>query len=317
MTVTELISQTGRTNFSFEVLPPLKGDGIRKLQDDIRSLLEFDPKYINITTHRSEVVMKDLGNGLMERSTLRRRPGSVAVAAALQQEFNIPIVPHILCSGFTREETEYVLIDLQYLGISNLLLLRGDKAREDTSFHPTPNGYSHTTELQEQVNNFNKGFFVDGSPMKKAGPAFSYGVACYPEKHEEAPNLTTDASWFKKKTELGAEYGVTQMFFDNRKYFDFVSRMRADGIKVPIIPGIKPLAKKSQLAILPRLFHCDLPEELTEEAYKCKDDEQMKALGIEWCIHQCRELMKAGVPSIHFYMTGNVDSLREVAKKIF
>ncbi len=317
MTVTELISQSGRTNFSFEVLPPLKGSGIRKLQDDIRSLLEFDPKYINITTHRSEVVMKDLGNGLMERSTLRRRPGSVAVAAALQQEFNIPIVPHILCSGFTREETEYVLIDLQYLGISNLLLLRGDKAREDSSFRPTPNGYSHTTELQEQVNNFNKGFFVDGSPMKKAGPSFSYGVACYPEKHEEAPNLTTDASWFKKKTELGAEYGVTQMFFDNRKYFDFVRRMRADGIKVPIIPGIKPLAKKSQLAILPRLFHCDLPEELTEEAYKCKDDEQMKALGIEWCTHQCRELMKAGVPSIHFYMTGNVDSLREVAKKIF
>ncbi len=317
MTVTELISQTEHTNFSFEVLPPLKGAGIRKLQDDIRSLLEYDPKYINITTHRSEVVMKDLGNGLMERSTLRRRPGSVAVAAALQQEFNIPIVPHILCSGYTREETEYVLIDLQYLGISNLLLLRGDKAREDSSFRPTPNGYSHTTELQEQVNNFNKGLFVDGTPMKQSGAAFSYGVACYPEKHEEAPNLTTDASWFKKKVELGADYGVTQMFFDNKKYFDFVNRMKAEGVSVPIIPGIKPLAKKSQLTMLPRLFHCDLPEELTEEAYKCKDDEQIKALGVEWCTHQCRELIKAGVPSIHFYMTGNVDSLRKVAKNIF
>jgi methylenetetrahydrofolate reductase (NADPH) len=317
MTVTELISQPGRTKFSFEVLPPLKGAGIRKLQEDIRSLLEYNPQYINITTHRSEVVMKDLGNGLMERTSLRRRPGSVAVAAALQHEFNIPIVPHILCSGFSREDTEYVLIDLQYLGISNLLLLRGDKAREDSSFRPVPNGYSHTTELQEQVNNFNKGFFVDGTPMKKAGPAFSYGVACYPEKHEEAPNLSTDVAWFKKKTELGAEYGVTQMFFDNKKYFDFVDRMKAEGISVPIIPGIKPLAKMSQLTMLPRLFHCDLPEELTTEAYKCKDDEQIKALGIEWCTHQCQELIKAGVPSIHFYMTGNVESLREVAKRVF
>lgn len=317
MKITELISQSDHTDFSFEVLPPLKGAGIKTLQDDIKKLLEFDPKYINITTHRSEVVMKDLGNGLLERSTLRRRPGSVAVAAALQQEFNIPIVPHILCSGFTREETEYVLIDLQYLGITNLLLLRGDKAREDVSFHPTPNGYSHTTELQEQVNNFNKGFFVDGSPMKEAGAAFSYGVACYPEKHEEAPNMTTDAMWFKKKIELGAEYGVTQMFFDNNKYFDFVKRMRAENINVPIIPGIKPLAKKSQLSILPRLFHCDLPEELTKEAYKCKTDEQMKDLGIEWCTHQCKELIKAGVSSIHFYMTGNAVSLREVAKRIF
>ena len=317
MNITELITQSTHTNFSFEVLPPLKGAGLHKLQDDIRSLLEFDPKYINITTHRSEVIMKDLGNGLLERTTLRRRPGSVAVAAALQQEFNIPIVPHILCSGFTREETEYVLIDLQYLGITNLLLLRGDKAREDSSFKPTQNGYSHTTELQEQVNKFNEGFFVDGTPIKEQGAKFNYGVACYPEKHEEAPNLTTDANWFKKKVELGAEYGVTQMFFDNKKYFDFVKRMRQEGVTVPIIPGIKPLAKKSQLTVLPRLFHCDLPEELTTEAFKCKTDEQVKALGIEWCTYQCQELIKSGAQSIHFYMTGNVDSLRQVAKRVF
>lgn len=317
MKITELINQTPGTAFSFEVLPPLKGAGINKLQDDIRSLLEFDPKYINITAHRSEVIMKDLGNGLMERSTLRRRPGSVAVAAALQKEFNIPIVPHILCSGFTREETEYVLIDLQYLGITNLLLLRGDKAREDSSFRPVKDGYSHTTELQQQVNNYNNGQFVDGSLMKETGPTFSYGVACYPEKHEEAPNMTTDAYWFKKKIELGAEYGVTQMFFDNKKYFDFVAKMKSEGINVPIIPGIKPLAKLSQLTVLPRLFHCDLPEELTIEALKCKTDEEIKALGIEWCEYQCKELIKAGVPSIHFYMTGNVDSLRQVAKRIY
>lgn len=317
MKITELINQTPGTSFSFEVLPPLKGAGINRLQDDIRTLLEFAPKYINITTHRSEAVMKDLGNGLMERTTLRRRPGSVAVAAALQNEFDIPIVPHILCSGFTKEETEYVLIDLQYLGITNLLLLRGDKAREDTSFRPTPNGYSHTTQLQQQVNNYNNGLFVDGSPMKDNGAKFSYGVACYPEKHEESPNLSTDAYWFKKKVEMGAEYAVTQMFFDNKKYFDFVGKMRGEGINVPIIPGIKPIAKLSQLTVLPRLFHCDLPEELTSEAFKCTTDEQIKALGIEWCEYQCKELIKAGVPSIHFYMTGNVDSLRQVARRIF
>ncbi len=317
MNIIELIKSSDRTAFSFEVLPPLKGMGLHKLQDDIRSLLEFAPKYINITAHRSEVVMRDLGNGLLERTTLRRRPGSVAVAAALQNEFNIPIVPHILCSGFTREETEYVLIDLQYLGITNLLLLRGDKAREDSSFKPVPNGYSHTTELQKQVNDYNNGLFVDGSPMKDSGPKFSYGVACYPEKHEEAPNMATDSRWFKKKVELGAEYGVTQMFFDNTKYFDFVDKMKAEGVEVPIIPGIKPLAKMSQLTVLPRLFHCDLPEELTREAYKCKTDDEVKALGIEWCTHQCKELMSRGVPSIHFYMTGNVESLREVAKRVF
>ncbi|MGN1213422.1 MAG: methylenetetrahydrofolate reductase [Bacteroidaceae bacterium] len=317
MKITELISQSSHTAFSFEVLPPLKGAGINKLQDDIRSLLEFDPKYINITAHRSEVVMKDLGNGLMERSTLRRRPGSVAVAAALQKEFGVPIVPHILCSGFTREETEYVLIDLQYLGITNLLLLRGDKAREDAFFKPVKDGYSHTIELQKQVNDYNKGLFVDGSPMKEIGPTFSYGVACYPEKHEESPNIATDAYWFNKKVELGAEYGVTQMFFDNQKYFDFVKNMREQGITVPIIPGIKPLAKLNQLNVIPRLFHCDLPEALTKEAFKCKTDDQIKSLGIEWCEYQCRELIKAGVSSIHFYMTGNVESLREVAKRIF
>lgn len=317
MKITELINQDKQTAFSFEVLPPLKGAGIGKLQEDIRTLLDFNPKYINITAHRSEVVMKDLGNGLMERTTLRRRPGSVAVAAALQNEFKIPIVPHILCSGFTREETEYVLIDLQYLGITNLLLLRGDKARQDASFRPTKDGYAHTTELQKQVNDFNNGLFLDGSPMKEAGPKFCYGVACYPEKHEEAPNLATDANWFKHKVALGAEYGVTQMFFDNKKYFDFLHKMRAEGVTVPIIPGIKPLAKISQLTGLPRLFHCDLPEELTTEAFKCKTDDELKALGVEWCTHQCRELIKAGVPSIHFYMTGNVDSLRQVAKNIY
>lgn len=317
MTIPELIDQGNGTAFSFEVLPPLKGAGITRLQDDIRTLLEFEPRYINITAHRSEVVMKDLGNGLMEKTTLRRRPGSVAVAAALQMEFGVPIVPHILCSGFTKEETEYVLIDLQYLGITNLLLLRGDKAKQDASFHPVPNGHSHTTELQQQVNAYNDGFFLDGSQIKDPGPKFSYGVACYPEKHEEAPNMATDTGWLKKKVELGAEYAVTQMFFDNQKYFSFVERMKSEGVDVPIIPGIKPLAKISQITALPRLFHCDLPEPLASEALKCRTDDEVKALGIEWCVQQCKELIRSGVKSIHFYMTGNVDSLRQVAKQVY
>ena len=216
MKITDLIGQAGSTAFSFEVLPPLKGTGIEGLKRTIDRLREFDPKYINITTHRSEYVYKDLGDGLMQRLRLRRRPGTVAVAATIQNEYGIPVVPHILCSGFTREETEYVLLDLQFLGIENLLVLRGDKAKWDSSFQAEADGYSHTTELQEQINRFNAGEFVDGSPIKVPGKPFSYGVACYPEKHEEALNPDTDFAWFKKKIELGAEYGVTQLFYDNK-----------------------------------------------------------------------------------------------------
>ncbi len=317
MKITELIGGQGSTAFSFEVLPPLKGTGIAGLKRTIDRLREFDPKYINITTHRSEYVYKDLGEGLMQRSRLRRRPGTVAVAAAIQNEYRIPVVPHILCSGFTREETEYVLLDLQFLGIENLLVLRGDKAREDAGFQPTPDGYAHTTELQGQINEFNAGRFVDGSPIAVPGVPFSYGVACYPEKHEEAPNLETDFGWFKRKVELGAEYGVTQLFYDNAAYFRFVERARREGVEVPIIPAIKPLAKLSQLSNVPRTFHCDLPEELAREAVKCTTDEQVKQLGIEWGVAQCRELMAHGVPSIHFYTVSAVDSIAEIARRIY
>ncbi|MBO5133638.1 MAG: methylenetetrahydrofolate reductase [NAD(P)H] [Bacteroidaceae bacterium] len=317
MKITDLIKQTGSTAFSFEVLPPLKGTGIDGLKRTIDRLREFDPKYINITTHRSEYVYKDLGDGLMQRSRQRRRPGTVAVAATIQNEYGIPVVPHILCSGFTREETEYVLLDLQFLGIENLLVLRGDKAKWDSSFKPEADGYSHTTELQEQINRFNAGEFIDGAPIKAPGKPFSYGVACYPEKHEEALNLDTDFGWFKKKIELGAEYGVTQLFYDNKAYFRFVERTRQEGIQVPIIPGIKPLAKLSQLSTVPKTFHCDFPEELAREALKCRTDEEVKALGIEWGVAQCKELIKYGVPSIHFYTVSAVESIAEIAKRIY
>ena len=312
-----MLFRSEQTAFSFEILPPLKGNGIDKLYKDIDALREFDPKYINITTHRSEYVYKDLGNGVFQRNRLRRRPGTVAVAAAIQNKYNVTAVPHILCSGFSREETEYVLLDLQFLGITDLLVLRGDKAKHESSFVPEENGYAHATELQEQINNFNKGIFVDGSEMKVTNTPFSYGVACYPEKHEEAPNIDQDIYWLKKKVELGAEYAVTQLFYDNNKYFEFVEKAKKEGINIPIIPGIKPFKRANQLSMIPKTFKVDLPDELTKAVMACHDDAAVQQVGIEWCINQCRELIDAGVPSIHFYSIGAVDSIREVAKVIY
>ena len=317
MRVVDLIKDTSKTAFSFEVLPPLKGTGIEKLYQTVDTLREFDPKYINITTHRSEYVYKELGNGLYERARLRRRPGTVAVAAALHNKYNITTVPHILCSGFSREDIEYVLLDLQFLGITDLLLLRGDKAKHESSFTPEPNGPSHAIELEYQINDFNKGVFVDGSPIKITNTPFSYGVACYPEKHEEAPNIDQDIYWLKKKVEAGAEYAVTQLFYDNKKYFNFVDRVRKAGIQVPIIPGIKPFRKQSQLTVIPKTFKVDIPQELAQEALKCQTEESTVALGVEWCIKQCKELIDYGVPSIHFYSIGAVDSIKQVAKAIY
>ena len=317
MRVIDLINSREKTAFSFEILPPLKGTGIEKLYRDIDVLREFDPKYINITTHRSEYVYKELGNGLFQRNRLRRRPGTVAVAAAIQNKYNITMVPHVLCSGFTAEDIEYMLLDLQFLGITDLLVLRGDKAKHEQVFVPEKGGYSHAIELEEQINNFNKGIFVDGSEMTVTRTPFSYGVACYPEKHEEAPNLEYDLYWLKRKIEAGAEYAVTQLFYDNRKYFDFVRRVREAGITVPVIPGIKPLKKLSQLSIIPKTFKVDIPEELAREVQKCTTDAQVQQLGVEWCVNQCRELMAHGVPSIHFYSIGAVESIRQVAAQIY
>ncbi len=317
MNVSDLLKNSASTAFSFEVLPPLKGKGLDTINKTIETLREFAPKYINITTHHSEVYFRDAGNGLYQAERLRRRPGTVAVAAAIQNKYGIPVVPHILCSGFTKEETEYVLIDLQFLGITNLLLLRGDKAKEDRRFRPTEGGNAHTTELEQQVNDYNAGKFLNGEEIEFIGEKFTYGVACYPEKHEEASNMKSDMEFFKRKVELGAEYGVTQMFFDNSKYFTFVDEARKAGIEVPVIPGIKPFTKLSQLTVIPKTFRCDLPEELVKEAAKCKTDSDMKELGVEWGVAQCRELIAHGVPSIHFYTMGAADSIRRIAEKIY
>lgn len=314
MKVIDSIKDSKGPVFSFELLPPPKGKGIESLYHNIDLLREFDPKYINITTHHSEYIYHELDNGIFERKVLRRRPGTVAVAAAIQNKYGIAVVPHILCEGFTPEETEYVLIDLQFLGITNLLLLRGD---HEKGAIPTPGGHTHTTDLQKQINNFNEGIFVDGSKMEIRETPFAFGVACYPEKHEEAPNMDEDIYWLKKKVELGAEYAVTQLFYDNAKFFHFVEKVRAAGINIPIIPGLKPMRKLSQLSIIPRTFKVDLPETLAIEVKKCSTDEEVEAVGTEWCIEQCKELKAHGVPGLHFYALGAAKSVRAVAKEIF
>ena len=317
MKVSDFINNTPQgKNFSLEVLPPLKGNGTASLFSTLNRLCEYGPKYINITTHNCEYVYRELENGQFERDRIRRRPGTIAIAAALQNKYSIPVIPHVICSGSTVESIEYELLDLQFLGISNLLLLRGDKAKDDRVFTPTPGGHAHTTDLMAQVNRFNDGFFADGSPIKHPGERFEYGVACYPEKHEEAPNLEMDMAFLKKKQELGARYAVTQLFFDNRKYFDFVKKARAMGITIPIIPGIKPFARLSQLTVVPKVFHCDLPEDLAREVLKCRNDEDAKALGVEWAVQQCRELYQSGVPGRHFYTVSAVDSIEEVARQV-
>ncbi len=317
MNVIDIINARQGTAFSFEVLPPLKGTGTQALFRTIERLREFQPRYVNITTHRSECVYKELGGGLVQRQNLRRRPGTIAIAAAIQQRYGLHVVPHMVCSGQTREQLEYMLLDLQFLGINDLLVLRGDKAREDSTFRPTQDGPSYATELMEQINKFNGGHFWDDTEIKVPGVPFQYGVACYPEKHEEAANMEQELCILKKKADMGAQYAVTQLFYDNDKYFRYVERAREMGIEIPIIPGIKPLAKLSQLSMVPKTFHCDLPEALHHEAVKCRTDEEVRRVGVEWSVQQCRELMKGGVPSLHFFTVSAVDSIAEIAKQIY
>ena len=316
MTVKDLITNARSTAFSFEILPPLKGRGIEKIYKTIDTLREFDPKYINITTHRSDFVYRLSENGLYQRINERTRPGTVAIAAAIQNKYQISAVPHIICSGFTKSETEYALIDLDFLGIRDLLVLRGDKGRYDKKFTPVEGGYSNAIELQHQINDFNNGRFLDGSEKESIG-VFSYGVAGYPEKHEEAPNLQSDLFWLKEKVKAGAEYIVTQMFFDNEKYFSFVDKCRKEGITVPIIPGLKPINLLDQVNVLPKIFHVDLPENLSNELMKCKNDDEAKEVGVEWCTMQAKELKAKGVPSIHFYSLMATQCVKRVAEQVY
>ncbi len=302
--------------FSFEILPPLRGNGMDTVMKNIETLREFDPKYINITTHRSEYEYKTTREGLYEKVAIRKRPGTIAVAAAVKSTFNISVVPHMLCSGFSKDETEYALMDLNYLGIYDLLLLRGDKAKHEASFIPDPAGHSHATELQAQVNDWNKGQLLDGASMKINQP-FSYAVAGYPEKHEEAPNMASDLKYLKQKVDNGAEYVITQMFFDNQKYYDFVNLCRENDINVPIIPGIKPITLMNQMTVLPKIFSTVLPEDLVSALSKCTDNDQAKQVGVEWCTMQAKDLAAHGVPNIHLYSMMATKSCAAVAKEVF
>ena len=316
MKVTDLINNRKSTAFSFEILPPLKGNSIQKVYNIIDKLIEFDPQYINITSHHSEYIYKTMPDGSFQKVNIRKRPGSVAIASAIQNKYGVTAVPHIICKGFTKDETEYGLIDLNFLGVHNLLLLRGDtKTLEPNQMGPQY--HEHATDLQKQVNDFNQGIAVDGSRFEANETPFSYGMACYPEKHEEAPNMESDIFYLKEKVRQGAEYLVTQMFFDNEKYFSFVDRLRAEGITVPIIPGIKPIVFKNQLTVLPKIFWSEIPEPFAAELRKCKDDEEAKEVGIEWSIQQCKELMAHGVPSLHFYTMMASDSVRRIAQAIY
>ncbi len=282
MTVAELIKSSDETSFSFELLPPLKGNNIDKVFYTIDQLKEFNPLYINITSHRDEMVYKDVDKGLFEKKVVRKRPGTVAVAASIQHRYGIKVVPHIICSGFTKSETEYALIDLNFLGINDILVLRGDNAQRERFFTPNQEGNKYALDLANQVNELNQGQFLDGTLMDPFDKPFSYGVAGYPEKHEEAPNMDSDLYYLKQKVDAGAGYIVTQMFFDNQKYFEFVDKCRAAGINVPIVPGLKPITSMNQLNVLPKIFHVDIPEDFAKELRSCKDNEAVKQVGVDW-----------------------------------
>lgn len=317
MSVAAILSSGKSTAFSFEVLPPIRGRRIEELYKSIDRLMPFAPAYINITTHRTETVYHEISEGVFRRTDERTRPGTVAVAAALKGRYGVPAVPHVICSGFTVNELENELIDLSYLGITDLLVLRGDRAKGENKFTPTPGGHAHAVELCRQIVDFNEGRMNDGADAEPLVNKFSFGVAGYPEKHDEAMNMETDMQYLKEKVDAGAEYIVTQMFFDNSRYFDFVERCRSTGISVPVIPGLKPLTSLTQQSLLPKTFHIDLPANLARELQKCRNNDDVKVLGIEWAVSQAKELKKAGVPSIHFYSMNAAASVEAVAKQVY
>jgi methylenetetrahydrofolate reductase (NADPH) len=316
MKVTEHIQQAKDTLISFEVLPPLKGKGISSLYDHLDPLMEFKPSFINVTYHRSEHIFKKRADGSFEKVVVRKRPGTESICAAIMNRYNIDTVPHLICGGFSVQETEDALINLHYLGIDNVLVLRGDAAKNETSFEPEPGGHKYAIDLLKQVTNLNNGIYLEEDLKGTTKTKFSIGVAGYPEKHFEAPNMQTDLMYLKRKVEAGADYIVTQMFFDNKKFFDFEKQCRAAGIQVPILPGLKPITTKKQLTVLPRTFHVDLPTELSSALIQCKTDEDCEKIGAEWLLNQSRELKKAGVPVLHFYTLGKPAIIYNVVKQI-
>ncbi len=316
MKITDHLATAKETLFSIEILPPLKGKSIQSIYDGIDPLMEFKPRFVNVTYHREEYIYKERERGLLEKIAIRKRPGTVGICAAIMNKYQVDAVPHLICGGFSKEETENALIDLQFLGIDNVLALRGDSIKTESTFRPHEDGHEFAVDLIKQVKGMNEGNYMMDD-IQLAPTDFCIGAAGYPEKHFEAMNLTTDLQYLKAKVDAGAEYIVTQMFFDNSKYFAFVDACRAIGITIPIIPGLKPIKNLSHISFLPKFFHIDYPEDLSKELLKCKDNKQVEQLGIEWGIAQSKELKAANVPCIHYYSMGNSYSVQSIVKEIF
>jgi methylenetetrahydrofolate reductase (NADPH) len=312
MKVTEHIKNAKKTLFSFEILPPLKGTSIESIYTSLDPLMEFNPSFVDVTYHREEFVYKKRPDGFLERRSVRKRPGTVGICAAIMNKYQVDTVPHIICGGFSKEETENALIDLDFLGIDNVLVLRGDPIKSETYFSAEQDGHKYATELLGQVNEMNNGVYLDEELKSSAPTNFCIGVAGYPEKHFEAPNMRSDIHFLKKKVEAGADYIVTQMFFDNQQYFDFVNLCRENDITIPIIPGIKPMSTKKQLTLLPQRFHLNVPNPLVDQVLKCKTNEAIRQVGVEWAIQQTKELIEFGAPCIHFYTMGKSDNVQKI-----
>jgi methylenetetrahydrofolate reductase (NADPH) len=317
MKVSERINNTKDTLFSFEILPPVKGNSIDEIYRTIDPLMEFNPLNINITYHQQEVVYKKVDDRLLEKKIIRKRPGTVAISAAIKYKYKVTVVPHLICGGFTKEDTEDALIDLHFLGMHNLLALRGDPPKGEKRFIPEEGGHKHAVDLVKQIMNMNKGIYIEEDLENATQTDFSVGVAGYPEKHFEAPNMKSDLRYLKEKVDTGADYIVTQMFFDNGKFFRFVENCRAEGIKCPIIPGIKPITYLNDINLLPQTFYIEIPEDLVHELSNCKTNKDARQVGVEWATTQSIELKKAGVPVIHYYSIGIADNIRQIAEKVF
>ena len=317
MKVTEHIAQAEQCLFSFEILPPLKGQDINAIYHTVENLLEFNPPFIDVTYHREEYQYVEKAGGLLEKRVVRKRPGTLGICAALQSKYDIDMVPHVLCGGFTKEDTENFLIDLDFLGINNVVALRGDAVPTEVYFKPEKQGHSYASELVAQISGLNNGHYLDEELKHSHTTDFCIGVGGYPEKHMEAPSLEKDIAFLKQKVEAGADYIITQMFFDNQKYFEFVKRCREEGINCPIIPGLKPISTIKQLSLLPHRFHVDLPQDLIQAVEACSSNAQVKEVGVEWCIAQSRELIEAGVPVLHYYTMSRSENIHKIAKAIF
>ncbi len=316
MKVTDHIAQAKDTLISFEVLPPLKGKGIEALYKHLDPLMEFKPSFINVTYHRSEHVFKKNADGSFQKVVVRKRPGTESICAAIMNKYTVDTVPHLICGGFSINDTEDALINLRYLGIDNVLVLRGDAAKNETSFEPEPGGHKYACDLLKQVANLNAGIYLEDELKGTQKTEFCIGVAGYPEKHFEAPNMDSDLQYLKKKVDAGADYIITQMFFDNKKFFAFEKACRAIGITVPIIPGLKPVTTKKQLTVLPKTFYIDLPNDLSNEILKCKNDEEVEIVGQEWLLEQSKDLKKNGVPALHYYTLGKPHVIANVVREL-